>query len=695
MPLFPEIVGDDHSYCLPPTSYTRKIVTLQTDLQSKKLGLTLQQSQVEGNFLPLKVKNVEPDGPACTAGLKIGDLVYLDMKSNNKEEVELEVISSNIDTDDTALQPNQCQSDMQQSSSETSDKNKSTGEEMSHTDLTDQQDMLNWNCSSLPNMSYDLTKKTLRLWNPEADVVSDCILVYYQGQEHHQLLAQPSVNVCDTSGEVREALRAYKGGKKANTPFKCRFCEKSFSLKCEWKLHARQKICSNEKNYQTNGENKNTKDEIECFDIDNGDNEYEPPSKKSKTVLGSNTQSYLTQETKLKFTKMSLNEQFNYLGKIQFEFDLKKEQLIRKKDEIKQIKQSITKEKEKSPASSKTISNASKCPDSMEKPGADYTRLMPKHTLELLEKQSNEENINLIGKLEFELGVTEQRNSKLISTVTDLENQVKRLKKENDLLQEKKLVEVGVICHTCKDFEGASVAARTKQVLKPIIQRKVNTISFLTNKLYNLPNFNGVALEQEINSLEREGSDFHDKEAFAEVKRRNALLKENRDLKQRLKELTRLFLAKTQTYRKTEIKTVSKPKTTTYVTKAQAASIVARTWDRDIIRKIHTGDTANMPRTDFHRPGAPKTPKLTVTTVDQEGAESHQTFIKPVIALSTLAILAIMNSKDGISKLTEIYEFISEHFPYYQYTKKNQWKKFVKLKLNHRLVFIKNIIDTI
>ena len=286
-------------------------------------------------------------------------------------------------------------------------------------------------------MSFDLTRKTLQKWNPEDDVVNDCLLVYYDGKEHPQLLSNPTVNAFDASGEILKAMKKTK----KETSFKCKFCEKTFSLKCKWKLHVRQKTCTNDERARED-ENTDTADEVECFDINEDEDEYVPPSKKLKESLGSDTQSYLSKETKVKFENMNMHQKLNYLGKLQFELDLRKQQLVQKKTEIREMKNSSN--KEKSPIPSKTLSNTSKSTGREtsigEKPGADYTRLMAPQTLELLEKQTNEENINLIGKLEFELGVTDMRNSKLRSNVCHLENQIKRLKKENDSLKEKKSV---------------------------------------------------------------------------------------------------------------------------------------------------------------------------------------------------------------------------------------------------------------
>ena len=77
---------------------------------------------------------------------------------------------------------------------------------------------------------------------------------------------------------------------------------------------------------------------------------------------------------------------------------------------------------------------------------------------------------------------------------------------------------------------------------------------------------------------------------------------------------------------------------------------------------------------------------VTVTTVDHDGVEKCETFKQPDIPLSTLAVLAIINSRHHKRTLQEIFEFISEHFPYYQYTK-DHWKKFIKATLQHRYDF--------
>ena len=68
-----ETYGDDHSYCLPSSSYKRKILTLRTDSERSNLGLTVHQSRVESHLLPVKVREVEADGPASRAGVNIGD----------------------------------------------------------------------------------------------------------------------------------------------------------------------------------------------------------------------------------------------------------------------------------------------------------------------------------------------------------------------------------------------------------------------------------------------------------------------------------------------------------------------------------------------------------------------------------------------------------------------------------------------
>ena len=150
-------------------------------------------------------------------------------------------------------------------------------------------------------------------------------------------------------------------------------------------------MCSNTKSIS---EGADIDDEL--MHLDKDDDEYAPPIKRLKKHLGNNTQSYLSRETRVKFENMNLQQKLDYVGKLQYHLDLNKQQLVQKKTEIKEMKQSLNKDKEASPL---TTSNPATCKDNSvnEKPGADYTKLMSTQPLELLEKQTNDENLNLIG----------------------------------------------------------------------------------------------------------------------------------------------------------------------------------------------------------------------------------------------------------------------------------------------------------
>ena len=316
--------------------------------------------------------------------------------------------------------------------------------------------------------------------------------------------------------------------------------------------------------------------------------------------------------------------------------------------------------------------------ENSENPGPDYTMIMSKETLHLVGNQTNEQNINLIGKMEFELKVTEQRNSKLKYNINDLENQIKRLQKENEILNEKKAVEVGLFCSGCKDFEDAPMATKLNTFTKKIIQRKNNTISYLTNELYNVPHFDTELLEKKL--IYKAQNDLHDEDALIEIKRRNSLLKENKVLQNRLTELNRLFLERTM---KQTPQNKAKSNLKSHITKEVSSEIPSGESNERRITSLNKCKKSKISGHKYDVHGVEKDPKITVTTVDPSGTDMCETFIKPEIPMSTLVVLAIINTRSHKQTIQGIFQFISEHFPYFQYTT-DDWKKVVKAKLQSR-----------
>ena len=146
-------------------------------------------------------------------------------------------------------------------------------------------------------------------------------------------------------------------------------------------------------------------------------------------------------------------------------------------------------------------------------------------------------------------------------------------------------------------------------------------------------------------------------------------------------------------------KTIFKPKTNSNVT--EAAQNIRKTMPKTISNGEFGKTIYKTPTTSNVTDATPTISKvsstipgdgiatdqnLTVTTVDNDGVESHKTFEKPEIPLSSLIVLAIMNSSDGKPKTNQIFDYICERFPYYRYTN-GHWKRFVKCKLAYRFVF--------
>ena len=536
--------------------------------------MTVHQNKVGGNILPLKVKDVAVNGLAHTAGLKIGDLVYLSIKSNTDEEVEMEVITpGQSNSDDFSLDHDINESKGTPLLIETNTRNESVPEEISCTDLTIQQDMLDWNCSSLPNLSFDLSKKNLQRWNPENDVMNQCILVYYAGYQYSKLLCQPYVNVNDQHGEIQRILDETRLRSKAN------------------RATTRKR---NERVYAKKTKTPTRDDDVTYVQIgDSEDSEYIPSDKRKEMFFN------LSKKTKATFVKMSNEEKLNYLVEVQ-------SHLQYYRDISKQLSQKIkflNSKNKTSPAPSETKSKSLKQSNIFENPGPDYTLIMSKETLEKVKKQTNEENINLIGKMEFELRVTEQRNNNLKSTISNLETQINTLKTENETLKE------------------------------------------------NRSNYRS--------------------ETLPDKKIKYVLLKGNQNLQKQPAELNRLLLKKAM--KPTSQKAlVSKHKT--HISKSTSTSGMQP--DNQII--------CSYTRVIQGTAGGDQ--NVAVTTIDQEGVEKCETFKKPDISLSNLVFLAIINSKHHESTLQEIFEFISDHFPYYQYTK-DPWKKSIKAYLPQRYCF--------